>query len=116
MQTLLHVSTMETGDELAVRAAHAAFPIDVLERGAGVDRLVVFIGSGYYALELTVAEGEVQDNLRRFWSQPEVQALFAALRPYVQSLPDPDAKTADLPLATAMLLWQAAGSADSTTV
>lgn len=116
MQTLLYVSTMETGDEVAVRAAHEAFPLEVLERGIGVDRLVVFIGSGYYALELTVAEGEVQENLHRFWGEPEVQRLFAALRPSVHTLPAPDAKTAELPLATAMLLWQAAGNADSTTV
>lgn len=116
MQTLLHVSRMEIGEEVAVRAAHDAFPVEALQRGSGVDRVVVFIGSGYYALELTVADGNFQETFHRFLATPEVQQLFDALRPYVHDLPLPDAKTADLPLATAMLLWQTPGVADSTTV
>ncbi len=116
MQTVLHVSRMNVGDEVAVREAHDAFPVEALQRGIGVDRLVVFIGSGYYALEITVGDGDFQENFHRFLGAPEVQQLFAAIRPHVQDLPSPDAKTADLPLATAMLLWQTPGAADSTTV
>lgn len=116
MQTLLYVSEMETGSEVAVRAAHADFPIAALEEGIGVERLVVFIGSGYYAFELTVSSGDVQEHLHRFFAAEPVQQLCAAIRPYVRILPSPDSKTADLPLTTAMMLWQSSGSADSTTV
>ena len=116
MQTVLYVSPMQLGDEVAVRQAHEDFPLEALQRGIGVDRLIAFIGSGYYALEITVSDGDFQENFHRFVGAPEVQRLFAALRPYVQNLPAPDAKTADLPLATAMLLWQSSGSADSTSV
>ena len=116
MQTVLYVSPMELGDEVAVRAAHEAFPAEALERGIGIDRLIAFIGSGFYALEITVADGDFQDNFHRFLGTPEIQQLFAALRPYVRNLPAPDAKTADLPLMTAMLLWQEPGTADSTSV
>ena len=116
MQTVLYVSQMELGNELAVRQAHEEFPVEALERGIGVERLVVFIGSGYYALEITVADGDFQENFHRFLGTPEVQQLFSAIRPHVQDLPAPDAKTAALPLATAMLLWQAPTSPDATTV
>ena len=116
MQTVLYVSPMELGDEVAVRAAHANFPIETLERGIGIDRLIAFIGSGMYALEITVSDGDFQENFHRFLGTPEVQQLFSALRPFVRNLPGPDAKTADLPLMTAMLLWQSSGAADSTTV
>src|SRR5687767_13475250 len=94
MQTVLYVSPMELGDEVAVRQAHEEFPVEALQRGIGVDRLIAFIGSGYYALELTVADGDFQANFHRFLATPEVQRLFAALRPYVRDLPAPDAKTA----------------------
>ena len=116
MQTVLYVSQMELGDEVAVREAHETFPVEALQRGIGIDRLIVFIGSGFYALEITVSDGDFQENFHRFLGAPEVQALLAALRPYVKNLPGPDAKTADLPLATAMLLWQSPGVADSTSV
>ncbi len=116
MQTVLYVSRMEVGNEVAVRAAHDAFPAGALQQGAGVDRLVVFIGSGFYALEITVSDGDFQENFHRFLGTPEVQTLFAAIRPHVENLPQPDAKTADLPLATAMLLWQKPGMADATSV
>ena len=106
MQTVLHISPMHLGNELAVRQAHDRFPTEALERGIGVDQLIAFIGSGYYALELTVSDGDFQANFHRFLQAPEVQALFAELRPHVEQLPEPDAQTADLPLATAMLLWQ----------
>jgi len=116
VQTLLYISPMETGDELPVREAHATLPVDVLDAGIGIDRLVAFIGSGYYALEITISDGDVQENFHRFLGTPAIQELFTALRPYVRELPAPDAKTADLPLATAMLLWQSGGSSDSTSV
>ena len=116
MQTVLYVTQMELGDEVAVREAHETFPVEALQRGIGIDRLIVFIGSGFYALEITVSDGDFQENFHRFLGAPEVQALLAALRPYVKNLPGPDAKTADLPLATAMLLWQSPGVADSTSV
>jgi hypothetical protein len=116
MQTILHISKMRVGDEVAVRQAHEAFPYSRLEAGIGVDRLVAFIGSGYYALELTVSDGDFQENLHRFLGDADVQRLFGALRPHVESLPEPTATTAEMPLATAMLLWQAGGVIDATSV
>ena len=116
MQTVLHVSRMNVGDEVAVREAHDTFPVEALQRGIGIDRLVVFIGSGYYALEITVSDGDFQENFHRFLGTPEVQQLFSSLAPHVKNLPQADAQTADLPLATAMLLWQRPGTVDSTTV
>jgi hypothetical protein len=116
MQTVLHVSPMDVGHEVAVREAHHRFPIESLSPENGVERLVVFIGSGLYALEITVSDGDFQANFHRFLGTPAVRELFAAITPHVRALPAADAKTADLPLATAMLLWQNPGSADSTTV
>ena len=116
MQTVLYVTQMELGNEVAVRETHDAFPVEALQRGIGVDRLVVFIGSGFYALEITVSDGDFQENFHRFLGTPEVRQLFDGLRPHVRDLPGPDAKTADLPLTTAMLLWQAEGQADATSV
>lgn len=116
MQTVLYVSGMELGDEVAVRAAHDAFPAEALQQGLGLDRLVVFIGSGFYAMEITVGDGDFQENLRRFIAAPEVRRLFDALRPYVKDLPEPESTTAEMPLATAMLIWQADGRTDSTSV
>jgi hypothetical protein len=116
MQTVLHVSPMDLGQEVAVREAHHRFPIEALSPAIGVERLVVFIGSGLYALEITVSDGDFQENFHRFLAAPAVRELFAAIAPYVQDLPAADSHTADLPLATAMLLWQNPGREDSTTV
>lgn len=116
MQTLLYVSRMTTGDEVAVRKAHEAFPVEALSRGLGIERFVAFIGSGMYAMEITVADGNVQENLRRFLTASEVQTLFDALRPHVDNLPQPGVQTADMPLATAMLLWQSTPNEDLTSV
>ncbi len=116
VQTVLLVSEMEVGSELAVRQMHEQFPIDVLEGGIGVERLVAFIGSGRYALELTVSDGDFQENFHRFLATPEVRQLFAELRAHVSDLPDPDTGTAHMPLATAMLLWNRTGDRDLTTV
>jgi hypothetical protein len=106
---------MELGKEHLVREAHERFPLEALQRGIGVERIVAFIGSGVYALELTTSEGDFQANFARFISDPAVERFFDGLRPYVHDLPRPGAKTADLPLASAMLLWQANGERDSTT-
>ena len=116
MQTVLHISRMDTGAELAVRRAHDAFSLDALDRGIGVERLVAFIGSGFYALEITVGNGGFQEQFHRFLGTPEVTALFAALAPHVHDLPSPESKTAEMPLATAMLLWQSKAMPDATTV
>ena len=116
MQTVLYVCQMEVGNEVAVREIHDRFPAEALQRGIGIERLVVFIGSGYYALEITVSDGNFQENFRRFIGSPEIQDLFTALRPHVQGLPRPEAATAEMPLATAMMLWQHPASPDSTTV
>lgn len=116
MQTLLYVSPMTTGDEVTVRKAHERFPVEALDRGLGIDRFVAFIGSGLYAMEITVGEGNVQENLHRFLAAPEVQALFDALRPHVANLPRPTEQTAEMPLATAMLLWQSTPEKDLTAV
>jgi hypothetical protein len=116
MQTVLYVAEMELGSELAVREAHHGFPVEVLERGIGVERLVAFIGSGYYALEITVSDGDFQENFHRFLDAPEVRDLITALSPFVRSLPTPGETTADMPLATAMMLWQSPTRPDSTTV
>ncbi|HEU5433935.1 MAG TPA: hypothetical protein VFU81_19860 [Thermomicrobiales bacterium] len=115
MQTVLLVCPMELGKEQLVREAHERFPLAALQRGIGVERIVAFIGSGTYALSLTTADGDFQTNFARFVADPAVERFFDALRPYVRDLPRPDEKTADLPLATAMLLWQANGERDSTT-
>jgi hypothetical protein len=110
MHTILLISPMTLGEEVAVRDLHERFPIEALERGIGVERVVAFIGSGYYALELTVSEGDFQEQFHRFLSAPEIVAFFQALRPYVRDLPNPDQHTADMPLATTMLFWQRPGS------
>ena len=49
---------MEIGNEVAVREIHDRVPADALAEGTGVERLVVFIGSGYHALEITVGDGD----------------------------------------------------------
>ena len=116
MQTVLYIAEMELGSELAVREAHHHVPLEALERGIGVERLVAFIGSSYYALEITVSDGDFQEIFHRFLDTPEVRDLFTALSPYVKSLPTPGETTADMPLATAMMLWQSPNSPDSTTV
>ncbi len=116
MQTVLYVGRMQTGTEVEVRRVHDDFPVEALQHATGVERLVLFIGSGIYAMEVTVGDGDFQDNFHRFLGSPDIQALFQALRPYVQDLPIADQLTADMPLATAMLLWQRSGQGDATTV
>lgn len=106
MQELMFISTMTLGDEVEVRALHDGFAWDALERGGGVERVRAFIGSGFYALEVTVGEDDIQGNLHRFLGTPEVEQLFTALRPYVQDLPRPEQGTADMPLAAPLVDWR----------
>jgi hypothetical protein len=106
MQTVLFVSPMTLGDEVQVREIHARFPVAALDRGAGVERLRAFIGSGFYALEITVAEGDFQKQFHRFLDTPEVAAFFEALGAYVRDLPTPGEQTASMPLAAPLLDWE----------
>ncbi|HET7092307.1 MAG TPA: hypothetical protein VFI22_02490 [Thermomicrobiales bacterium] len=115
MQTVLLICPMELGKEHLVREAHQRFPLAALDEGIGIERVVAFIGSGTYALELTAADGDFQQNFARFLADPDVERFFDALRPFVRDLPRPGAKTAELPLATAMLLWQGGDVCDATT-
>ena len=116
MQTVLFVSRMTLGDEVAVREIHERFPVEVLEAGADVERLLVFIGSGLYAMEITVADGDFQEKFHRFLNAPEVQQLFSELGQHIQDLPKPGQYTGDMPLATLMLFWQRPGIPDPTAV
>ena len=116
MQTGLYISPMKLGDEVAVREIHQRFPVKALEEGLGVERLVAFIGSGYYALEITVSEGDFQEQFHRFLAAQQVRHFFDELRPYVEDLPSPEEGTAQMPLAAAMLFWQRQGIPDPTTV
>ncbi len=106
MQTVLFVSPMTLGDELQVRIIHERFPVEALERGAGVGRLRAFIGSGFYALEITVDASDFQAQFHRFLDTPEVAAFFTALGPHVQGLPKPGEETAAMPLAAPLLEWE----------
>jgi hypothetical protein len=95
MQTVLYVSPMTLGNELDVRTIHENFPLETLEEASGVESLQAFIGSGFYALEITVGDGDFQ-----------VVDLLTALRPYVSDLPQPGEETADMPLAAPLIQWQ----------
>ena len=106
MQELLFVSTMTLGDEVQVRTLHDDFPYDSLGPDAGVERVRAFIGSGFYALEITVQDGDVQERLHHFLAIPEVARFFDSLRTHVQTLPRPDQGTADMPLAAPLLDWR----------
>jgi hypothetical protein len=114
MQTVLYVSRMTTGDEVQVREIQSEFPVEVLDQGIGVERMVAFIGSGMYALEITVADGDFQEQFHRFLGTTEVRALFDRLSPYVESLPSPDQQTADMPLMAAAMLWQTSADQSAT--
>jgi hypothetical protein len=113
MQTVLYVSPMELGDELQVRQIHDRFPVGALEGGIGVEELAAFIGSGFYALELTVADGDFQDQFHRFLSSPEIAQFFRELSQHIAHLPLNEEGTAEMPLTTQMLRWRRGGGADS---
>ena len=106
MQTVLYVSPMTLGDEHDVRTIHESFPIEALEGETGVEALRAYIGSGFYALEITVGDGDFQEQFHRFLDTPAVVDLFTALRPYVSDLPEPGEQTADMPLAAPMVQWE----------
>lgn len=106
MQELLFISRMTLGDERKVLDLHGAFPQGSLEGEPGVERVRAFLGSGFYALEITVGDGDVQENLHRFLGNPEVEGFFAALGEHVETLPRPDQGTADMPLAAPLLDWR----------
>ncbi len=105
MRTVLYVSPMKLGHEVRVRQIHDRFPIEALERGAGVGRLAAFIGSGFYALELTVADGDFQAQFHRFLGTPEVARFFRELTAHVEHLPLTAEGTAVMPLAAPMFRW-----------
>jgi hypothetical protein len=106
MQTVLYVSPMTLGNELDVRTIHENFPLETLEEASGVESLQAFIGSGFYALEITVGDGDFQEQFHRFLETPAVVDLLTALRPYVSDLPQPGEETADMPLAAPLIQWQ----------
>jgi hypothetical protein len=106
MQTVLYVSPMKLGNEVQVRQIHERFPVAALDRGAGVGRLAAFIGSGFYALEITVADGDFQEQFHRFLATPEIAGFFQELTAHVEHLPLTAEGTAAMPLATQMLQWQ----------
>lgn len=113
MQTVLYVTPMVIGDELQVRRVHDQFHLETLESEAGVERLVTFIGSGLYALEITVGSGDFQEQFHRFLRTPSVQELFTALSPFVKDLPSPDQETADMPLLVPILHWRRSSDGDA---
>jgi hypothetical protein len=106
MKTVLYVSPMTLGDEVQVREIHERVPLERLEEGVGVERLTAFIGSGFYALEITVSDGDFQEQFHRFLDTPDVVAFFEELGQYVQNLPYPGEETAAMQLAAPMLEWK----------
>ena len=58
------------------------------------------------ALELTVADGDFQEQFHRFLSTPEVAAFFHELSAHVNDLPTSAEETAAMPLAAPMLHWE----------
>jgi hypothetical protein len=116
VQTVLYVSPMTTGDEVEIRKIHERFPVETLEAGIGVERLLAFIGSGIYALEITVADGDFQEQFHRFLTAPPIREFFRELGRHIEAVPLAEQTTAEMPLATAMMLWQRTGERDATSV
>lgn len=108
MQTVLFVSTMTLGHEHEVRQIHERFPIEALEQGAGVTRVTAFLGSGFYALELTVDDEtrDFQTSFHEFVQTPAVQQVFEELRAHVDELPAPADETGHLHLASPLFHWE----------
>lgn len=108
MQTLLFVSTMTLGNEVQVREIHERFPVQALEGGVGVEQVTAFLGSGFYALQLTFDDsaGDFQTRYHQFVRTPEVQRFFDELRQHVDELPSPDDETGELHFAAPLLQWQ----------
>ena len=116
MQTVLFVSPMTTGDELEIRKIHERFPVDALDADLGVERLLAFLGSGIYALEITIGDGDFQEQFHRFVAAPPIRAFFRELGRHVEDVPFAEQTTAEMPLASAMMLWQRSGDRDPTSV
>jgi len=106
VQTLLYVTDMHLGDELEVRRIHEAFPIEELDAGIGVERVAVFIGSGKFALEITVGDGDFHERFHHFLSTPRIKAFFSELSAHIENLPSANDQTGDMPLLTQMLTWR----------
>lgn len=107
VQPVLYVSNMELGHEVAVRAIHERFPRAVLSQGIGVERVTAYIGSGKYALAITVSDGDFQENFHRFLETPEIRDFFTALGQHVADLPRPGEETAEMPLLSPIVDWPA---------
>ncbi len=105
MQTVLFVSPLTKGSEQDVLAIHDQLPVPELEQQADVERLRAYIGSGIYALEITVDDGNFQEHFHRFLNMPAVAAFFRELQPHVHNLPRPDEETAAMPLTTLFMEW-----------
>ncbi|HKG24853.1 MAG TPA: hypothetical protein VKB09_04350 [Thermomicrobiales bacterium] len=108
MQTVLFVSTMTLGDEVTVREIHDGFPIDALDQTEGVNRVVAFIGSGFYALELTIDDKgrDFQTRYHKLIGNPEIQRFFNELRAHIDELPAPQDETGHLHFATPLFHWE----------
>jgi hypothetical protein len=113
VQTLLFLYDTEPGDEQGIRSVHKAFPVSALSDRSGIAHIAVFLGSGRYALQVTLEDGDVQERVRQFIDHPEIQRFFDRLRSYVPGLPLPGAETAEMPIAAPMLVWSASDAAES---
>ncbi len=106
MQTVLYVTDMRLGDEHEVRRIHEAFPVEELDARIGVERIAVFIGSGKFALEITVSDGDFQQLFHQFLNSPSIKAFFSELSAHVGPLPSSDEQRGEMPLLTQMLSWR----------
>ena len=99
---------MTLGSEVEVRQIHEQFPIEAIATSTSVDQISAFIGSGFYALQLTLSEsgGDFQQGFREFIGASDVQAFFDELRPFVDELPTAGSQTAELHLASPLLFWE----------
>ena len=112
MQTLLLLYETQQGEEHAIRAIHRTFPVHALESGIGIGQIAVFLGSGRYALQITTEDGDVQERLREFFDNPEIQEFFDRLRSHIPALPLPGTQTAFMPMTAPMLVWSAGDAAE----
>lgn len=108
MQTVLFVSTMTLGHEVQVREIHERFPVAALEKGVGVEQITAYLGSGFYALQITVNDdnSDFQTRYHEFVGDPDVQRFFDELRQHIDELPAPSDETGELHFAAPVLQWQ----------
>ncbi len=126
---LLLIGRVRPGQEATLRAAQVRFPF-AAAAAAGIDAVEAYIGSSYYAVELEIADPDVQAVLAKFFNDPRVREFRASLDPAVAGLPeaaasfspaDPDHDapaaaaadaggsvftSADLPFAASMYRWR----------